>query len=314
MNGIALEYVRMFVAVVEHGGFAPAARKLDRAQSVVTYGVQKLEEQLDLKLFDRSSYRPTLTPAGEALLPRARRLLEETTAFDVMARGMASGLEAEVALVADPLFPMGPLVTQLQEFQRVYPTVQARLYVESLGAATAMVLEGKVDLGLVIEVGAHGHELVQSHLAPIELVLVAAPSHPLAGLEGPIPLERAREELQLVLSDRSELTRGVDRGVLSTRTWRLSDLGAKHALLRAGLGWGSMPLHMVEGDLQRGELVALPIDFWEGDGTMPRLPAVIAHRKDRALGPAALWLLEHLKRHVKEKCLEAETALADSGS
>lgn len=301
MNGLALEYVRMFVAVVEHGGFAPAARKLKRAQSVVTYGVQKLEEQLGLQLFDRSGYRPVLSQEGQALLARAQRLLDETTAFDVLARGMAGGLEAEVALVVDPLFPMAPLVEQLQDFQRLYPSVQARLFVESLGAAAAMVLEGTVDLGLLIDFGAHGNELIQSHVAPIELVLVAAPCHPLAKLPRPIPLERAREELQLVLSDRSDLTRGVDRGVLSTRTWRLADLGAKHALLRAGLGWGSMPRHMVEADLERGDLVALPIDYWEGDGTLPRLPAVVAQRKDRALGPAARWLLEMLKGGVGEE-------------
>lgn len=308
MNGLVLEYVRMFVAVVENGGFAPAARKLKRAQSVVTYGVQKLESQLDLTLFDRTTYRPTLTPAGQALLPRALRLLEETTAFGVLAQGMSEGLEAEVALVVDPLFPMSTLVGQLHEFERTFPTVQARLFVESLGAATTMVLEGKVDLGLLIDFGTHANELTKSHLAPIDLVLVAAPSHPLATLPGRIPLERARDELQLVLSDRSDLTRGVDRGVLSTRTWRLSDLGAKHALLRAGLGWGSMPKHMVEADLARGELVTLPIDYWEGDGTLPRLPAVIAHRQDHALGPAAVWLLEHLKMRVRELC-----RLANSG-
>lgn len=308
MNGNVLDYVRMFVAVVEHGGFAPAARKLKRAQSVVTYGVQNLEKQLNLTLFDRSTYRPTLTPAGQALLPRAHRLLEETTAFDVLAQGMASGLEAEVALVVDPLFPMCQLVKQLQEFERTFPTVQARLFVESLGAATAMVLDGKVDLGLLIDFGTHAKELTKSHLAPIDLVLVAAPSHPLATLPGRIPLERARDELQLVLSDRSDLTQGVDRGVLSPRTWRLSDLGAKHALLRAGLGWGSMPTHMVEAELARGELVALPIDYWEGDGTLPRLPAVIAHRQDRALGPAAVWLLEHLKIRVRELCLLANSS------
>lgn len=304
MNGQALEYVRLFVAVVDNGGFAPAARKLDRAQSVVTYGVQKLEEQLGLDLFDRSGYRPTLTLAGQALLPRARRLLEETSAFDAMARGIAGGLEAEVALVVDPLFPMAPLVMQLRDFEQLYPSVQARVFAEPLGTATSMVLEGKVDLGLLIYSEERAAELEQSHLLPIELVLVAAPSHPLAQIPAPIPLERAREELQLVLSERSDFSRGIDRGVLSTRTWRLSDLGAKHALLRAGLGWGSMPRHMVQDDLDRGDLVQLPLDYWEGDGSLPRVPTVAAHRKDRALGPAALWLLERLKRQVPQ-CAKA---------
>ena len=67
----------------------------------------------------------------------------------------------------------------------------------------------------------------------------------------------ARDHVQLVLTDRSSLTEGRDFGVVSVKTWRLADLGAKHALLLAGMGWGNMPKPMVNDDMKRGRLVEL---------------------------------------------------------
>src|SRR3546814_10490574 len=72
-----------------------------------------------------------------------------------------------------------------------------------------------------------------------------------------VPPGAARDHVQLVLSDRSRFTEGRDFSVISPRTWRLADLGAKHALLREGIGWGNMPLQLIESDLVSGTLVRL---------------------------------------------------------
>ena len=92
---------------------AKAAKQLTRAQSAVTYGIQKLEAQFGIPLFDRTTYRPALTEAGRALLPRARRIAEETNAFRDTARSLASGLEAELTIVLDTMFPMPAVVKAL---------------------------------------------------------------------------------------------------------------------------------------------------------------------------------------------------------
>ncbi|MBN9554739.1 MAG: LysR family transcriptional regulator, partial [Alphaproteobacteria bacterium] len=89
---------------------------------------------------------------------------------------------------------------------------------------------------------------------------------------------------------RSALTAGRDLGVVSVKSWRLADLGARHALLLAGLGWGSMPRPMVSDDIKRGRLVRLAIDTW--DDAQYRFHTV--HRGDTPLGPAAGWLMERL--------------------
>ncbi len=294
MNAVTIDQLRVFRQVAEAGSFSAAARAMHRAQSAITYAVQRLEEQVGAPLFDRSGYRPVLSDAGRALLPRATRILEELAAFGSQARAIAGGLEPEVSLVVDALFPTGVLVRVLGDFQRRFPPVLLRVYVESLGAAAQAVLDGTADLGVALEFAAAVPELESVPMGEIELVPVAAPSHPLAKLKGRIPMDVLRDQVQLVLTDRSSLTRGKDYTVFSVRTWRLADLGARHEMLRAGLGWGSMPLHMVERDLKSGRLVRLDIRTPDGRKSVPRPAVVLARRKGKVLGPAGEWLAQRL--------------------
>lgn len=293
-EGPSLDQLRVLAAVVEHGGFSAAAKRLGRAQSAVTYAVQMLESQLGLPLFDRSGYRPVLNDAGRALLPRVERILKEAAALCTESRGIAGGLEAEVAIVVDAMFPMARLVAVLQDFQKEFPTVATKLFVEALGAATARVLDGTVDIGIVVTFAVRAEGLVQMPLGEFELVVVAAPGHPLVAVPPPLTADHVRDHVQLVLTDRSTLTEGRDHGVMALRTWRLADLGAKHAMLRAGLGWGSMPRHMVAADIAEGRLHELRFAAWDGAEGLPRLPAQLVHRPDRPIGPATRWLLERL--------------------
>jgi DNA-binding transcriptional LysR family regulator len=294
MEAVTIDQLRVFYQVAETGSFSAAARASHRAQSAITYAVQKLEEQLGTELFDRGGYRPVLNEAGRALLPRATRILEELAAFKSQARSIAGGVEPELSLVVDPLFPAPAVVEALAQFQREYPAVQLRVQVEALGAAVQAVVDGSADLGIALQFAADAADLHTTPMGEIELVPVAAPSHPLARHKGRIPPQALRDELQLVLTDRSELTRGKDFSVFSVKTWRLADLGARHELLRAGLGWGSMPRHMIAEDLAARRLVKLDVRRPDGSTKLPRPGVVLARRKDRTLGPAGTWLAARL--------------------
>lgn len=307
MDTPTLAQLEVFLAVAEAGSFSAAARGLGRAQSAVTYQIQKLEEEAGVELFDRSAYRPTLSEAGHALLPRAQRIVEDMAAFRAQARGMAGGLEPEIYLVVDSLFPMCLLLQALTDFQAKFPTVQTRVRVETMGAAVEALLDEGADIGLVISLAARMDEVVGAQVTEVELVAVAAPQHALATLAGPLDDDTLSEHLQLVLTDRSDVTRGQDKGVVGLRTWRLADLGAKHAMLLAGLGWGSMPRHIVAEDLASGRLVELKPLRWDGRDGMPRLPVVAVRRKAALLGPAATWLLERLWEGLKEDEVPAPT-------
>jgi DNA-binding transcriptional LysR family regulator len=292
MGSLTLDQIQLFLTVVDQGSFSKAAKKLNRAQSAVTYGIQKLEAQIGLPLFDRTAYRTSLTEAGRTLLLRARRIAEETNAFRDTARSLASGLEAELTIVLDSMFPMPPVVEALRAFTARFPTVPPRVYVQSLGAAAELVLDGTCMIGL-LQLGFSDIALLKRFpLLTIDLVPVVAPGHPLAEIDGPIETHVLHNHVQLVLTDRSALTAGRDYGVLSGRTWRLADLGAKQSMLLAGLGWGNMPAHLVETDIAQGRLkVIRPVEF---DARIAQFGMCGVYLAGHRLGPAGQWMIEHL--------------------
>ncbi len=119
---------------------------------------------------------------------------------------------------------------------------------------------------------------------------VAGADHPLARAGGHPP-GAAREHVQLVIYDRSPVTKGKDFSVSASRTWRLANLEAKLMLLRAGMGWGMMPLARVEDDLAAGVLVELDLpDLAPFDYTLDAV-----YRIDTPPGPAATWLIERFR-------------------
>ena len=299
MEALSLDHIQVFLTVVEQGSFSAAGRILNRAQSAITYAVQKLEEQAGTPLFDRSAYRPILTEAGRSLLPRMRRIAEEVGAFRAHARGIAGGLEPELTLGVDSLFPIRQLVQALTAFSREFPSVQPRIYVESLNAGMKLVLDRTCAIGLLSSFFSESDALRRIPLLTVKLVPVVSPAHPLAQIEGPIDREIIRSHVQLVLSDGSGISGTRDHGVLSTQTWRLGDLGAKHAMLLAGLGWGNLPLHMIEDDLSQGRLYIIRPSEWECQKEAVEIKMCVAHRIDHPMGPAARWFLNYLTQDAK---------------
>lgn len=286
----SLDHLRIFLTVVDEGSFSGAARRLGRVISVISYAVSQLEAQLGVRLFERKgSRRPQLTEAGKALIGEARVIADDVDALLAKVRSLRQGLEAEVALAVDVMVPGEALARLLRDFQAMYPSVALRLHVEAMGAVAALVLERRAALAIggpeILDMA----ELERETVGSVELVPVVSLKHALAQMDRIAPGD-TRKHLQLVLTDRSPLTAGRDFAVLSPHTWRLADLGAKHALLKEGIGWGSMPRHLVRDDIAAGVLVELAI---------PERPAndyalVALWRKDTPPGPAATWVLDAL--------------------
>ena len=290
----SLDQLRVFVAVIDAGGFAHAARLLHRTQSVISYTIANLEEQLNVVLLDRSKRKPELTEAGRALLADARAVALQVDAMRCRAKALAGGLEAEVSLAVDVMFPTSVLVSVLEAFQLQFPTVALRLRVEAMGALTQLVLDGLCHVGIAGWMASTPIAIERIAAGDVRMMPVAAPQHPLASAATPIPTSVAREHTQLVLSDRSVLTEGQDFGVIALRNWRLGDLGSKHELLRAGLGWGNMPESMVREDLASGRLVHLNM----GDGNLVQYPIHLIQRSDAHAGQAGQWLIARFSEEL----------------
>jgi DNA-binding transcriptional LysR family regulator len=293
-DALTIDQLRLFLSVVDEGSFSAAARALRRAQSAVSYGIANLEKQLDVQLFDRASRTPSLTPAGRELSAEARAVCGQIDRLRAHARGIKQGIEPRLGIAVDHLFPLQVLTKALTAFRVEFPTVSLSLYTESLGAVWELVERGTCSLGIGTPIPSPPEAIDRRPIARVPMLHVAAPSHPLARgrRSSPLTAHEVREHVQIVLTDRSRLTEGVQFGVYTERVWRVLDFTTKLALLRAGLGWGGMPRHLVEDDLKRKRLVKLHLQ--EAGEHEFEAPLLALHRAAEPPGPAACWLLKRL--------------------
>lgn len=287
-----LDQLAIFAAIAEHGGFSAAARALNRSQSVVSYAIANLEEQLQVALFEREGLRqPKLTPAGEALLVDARRVLGEVDGMRARARGLRQGLEPEVVAAVDSTVPMQALAEVLRAFEATFPTVALRLHVGAIGVVHDQVERRVAHVGFGGEMLRPSRDVVGERIGDTALVPVAAPSHPLAQAARPTPLADVRIHTQIVITDVTDQTRGRDFGVLADRTWRMTDMGLKRELILAGLGWGGLPAPAVMDDIAAGRLVFLDLE----DYPVRAIALFARHHAAAPPGPATRWMIERFR-------------------
>lgn len=294
LDGVSLDQLRTFIAAVDEGSFSAASRKLLRAQSVVSEAISNLEDQIGVKLFDRSGRYPKLTAEGIAVLGDARSIITGVDLLKARAKGMSAGLEPELSVVIDVFYPIDAITQVAKEFRHTYPGVALRIYVEALGGAIAPVLDGRCSIGVIGSLPEIPDNLTYERLPGIAFLMVAAGDHALASHRGKIPKEILAKHTQIVLTDRSELSAGREFGVMSPATWKLADLFAKHHFILNGLGWGGMPLHAVRKDLEEGRLFELPIEDVPADGLT--LPMSAVWQTKSPPGPAGRWFIDRLKQ------------------
>ena len=292
-DGVSLDQLRTFIAAADEGSFSAAGRRLRRAQSVVSQTLANLEGQLGVKLFDRGARFPMLTDEGRALLADARAVAGNVDLFKARAKSLAGGLEAELSVAVDVVFPLAPFTAAVAAFQKEFPATLLRFDVES-SAVIEPVFEGRCAVGVMASSQVAPPELTRERLLAVKTPLVVSPQHPLATHGAPIPTAALAEHIQLVHADPSDLSRPGGFGLLSPRVWRLSHLGAKLAFLRAGLGFGLMPLDMIEADLESGALVQIRGESAPPEGYVIVMSAV--YRTDSPPGPAGRWFIDRLKQ------------------
>ena len=297
LDALTLDQMRTFMAVAEVGSFRAAATRLSRAQSAISHAIANLEAQLGLSLFDRSAHRPTLTAEGKALLADIREVLLRVGALKARAHGLSRGVEIELSLTIDVLFPTPLIGAALAGLRERYPSVSIRLAIEPLGGPIAALLERRSALAITVGENFRDPRIAIEALASIEMIAVVAATHPLARAGEGRLLTRSElaAHLQIVQIDPTPISGAQDFGVLSPQTCRVTGQDTKHAMILAGLGWGRLPNWLIERDLAEGRLVRVATGALGRNAQLPA-EAYLAHRLDEAMGPAARAFAEALAR------------------
>ncbi|MCQ4264406.1 LysR family transcriptional regulator [Stutzerimonas stutzeri] len=288
LDGMTLDQIRTFVTVADSGSFRSGAARLLRVQSAISHAIANLETELGLQLFDRSGYRPVLTPEGQALLAHARDILLRADAMRARARALGAGVELELTLVVDTLFPIEAVAQAITQASVDFPSTSFRLESQALGGPIAALDEKRCTLAIVVGEDFRNPRLALEAISSIRQIAVVRSDHPLAelGNHAPFGLPELAGFLQVVLTDPTPLSEGRSFGVLSPFTCRVNTQEAKAALIRAGLGWGRLPAWQIQDDLDAGRLVRVAIPDL-GRRSEVQSEAYLAHRLDEPLGPVA---------------------------
>jgi DNA-binding transcriptional LysR family regulator len=307
---VTLDQLRVLIAVAETGSFSAAARRLSRAQSAVSHAVLALEQALRVALFDRGGRVAKLTEAGRVLLADAKSVVAQAEELRNRARNIADGIEPELSLAVDLMFPTDVLIESVRALQAAFPLLPVTLHTEGMGTVEMRVREGVAHIAIapnILQAGADGLE--RRFLTRITLVSVVAAEHPLAAYSGPIPIKELERHVQLVLSERDWLLARAQgkpvsnllRGVVSPHAWRFVDLATRYSFLMAGLGFCNMPLHMVAKDIEAGRLKRIEVEGW-GAAAL-NVPYFLVLRRGQEPGRAGCWLIRHLAARFQEAAL-----------
>ncbi|MDB4956984.1 MAG: LysR family transcriptional regulator [Myxococcales bacterium] len=293
IDGISLDQLRTFLAAVDEGSFSAAGRRLQRAQSVVSQTLANLEGRLGVVLFDRGARLPVLTVEGRALVEMARAVLGTVDGFQARAVELAGGFEPELAIAVDQFFPRDQLTDALAALHATFPETTLRIYSEAMGGPFQYLFDDRCSLAITGSLPTVPPEFSHERFGGVEMIFVVSSRHPLGTMKGPVPEAELRKHVQIVVSDRSKITEGRDFGVIAAHVWKVSDLEIKIACVRAGLGWGAVPLAMVQAELAAGTIVPVEMDgITPTRGTMPMY---VVHRIGSPPGRAGRWLIEYLK-------------------
>ena len=252
-----LDQLHMFAVAAELGSFSATAKRLGRAQNVVSYGISTLEQNLDVKLFDRSGHKAGLTPAGEALKKDALHLINTATALTRKAHELSAGVEAVLTIAIDDMAPFGLIQQALTVVAETYPGLELRINRTAGREAWNQVNDGRAVIGLAVDTIGLGAIMDIIPVGHVYLIPVINPLCALSDVDGDgydVPDFR-----QIVLSGSDRPETNPDYGVLSPNIWRVPDLKSKYDLIREGLGWGTMPSHIVENDLASNSLRRLKL-------------------------------------------------------
>ncbi|MGQ7950536.1 LysR substrate-binding domain-containing protein, partial [Providencia huashanensis] len=261
-RALTLESLRVMDAIDRRGSFAAAAEELGRVPSALSYTMQKLEEELDVILFDRSGHRTKFTNVGRMLLDRGRILLEAADKLTSDAEALAKGWETHLTIVCEALIPaqsLFPLVERLAEKSET----QLSLITEVLAGAWERLESGKADI--VIAPDMHfrsSSEINSKSLYTINHIYVASPDHPIH--QEPEPLSDAvRVKYRGIAVADTARERPVITVQLLDKQQRLtvSTIEDKRNALLAGLGVATMPYPMVEQDIREGRLKVVGAEF-----------------------------------------------------
>jgi len=256
-----LRDLRYLVAVAEHGHFGRAAEACYVSQPTLSTQLKKLERELGVELIERSPRRIVLTPAGEAIVERARVILRETDNIRDIAR---NAMDSESGSLRIGLFPtLAPYLLPhvVPKVRARFPNLELLLVEEKTEEVLQQLRDGKLDVG-VLALPVHDDQLHEEFLFEEEFVLAVPTDHPLADTDGPSAVSVLAGESVLLLEDghclRDQALAVCQLSGAAERSgFRATSLETLRQMVAAGVGVTLLPELAVQSPVPTSEDIRL---------------------------------------------------------
>jgi DNA-binding transcriptional LysR family regulator len=259
---VILQHLITFCRVVETGGFSRAGELVGLSQPAVTRQVAALEADLGAPLLDRSSRQFRLTPAGELVFERARRLAAGVSDLREAVNDLVHHDRGRVTIGAVTTVGLGLLPPVLSEFARQHPAVRVLVKAGRTADTLERVLAGEIDMAITPNPVSHPR-LESIPLCKDPVVLVCSPERR-AALPDPLPLEELSRVDMISFQAPSRFRTFVDAileqyGVYPNVTMEFDSHEAVRMMVELGFGVAMVPQSAVEGDMASGRLVPVTV-------------------------------------------------------
>jgi DNA-binding transcriptional LysR family regulator len=275
-----------FAEAAALGSFSAAARKLGKSQSTVSTAIANLEIDLGLKLFDRSSRKPALTEHGRVVLTQAQAVLSANDRLERAARELAGGLETRLIVAWSDMYPSDRFAGLLINFERTFPDLELECLMAEHGDVVDLVRTGRAHIGVFAAQPSYPADVGAALTTePSELMLYAAPTHPLAALQHITPGELA-EHRELRLNTYTDT--GRSSAPFSRGSWSAPSYLMLLELAVLGFGWAAIPRWMVR------RFAPTTLQPLHARGWPQHVPINAIWSRQRPLGRAGTWLLQDI--------------------
>lgn len=265
-----LDQLRAFIAVVETGSFRAAAEAIHKTQPSISAAVKGLEDQYNIVLLDRDSYRPTLTAEGKAFFKQSKKLLLQVNQLEHLGHHLAQGTEQQpLRLCISQMSLTEHIVGLLKAFDAEHPNIAIELTTDHLNGVQEHLIKEKSDIAIGPSYGLDDrHVFVE--VGKLEMTCVVHPDLlPTLQAGSQKVKQQALYSLPQILVSRSAEDQE-HRFVLPTgRRWHVNDFQAKKTLVQAGMGWARMPHYMIKDSLDEGRLVRMDVENFTAHSQFP---------------------------------------------
>lgn len=251
--------IELFLAVIDNGSFSAAARALHRVPSAVSMAIANLEAELGYPLFERETRQVRPTPAALALVPHARVIAEQLAQLAAHATELSEGLETRLAIGISADIDNARLMPAISAVSARHPLLAIEITTAPQDDIVARLQSGRVDL--CIAYGGLETSLKEDfHFIGAEtLVAVVSAKHgsELLAVDS-LKLDDLFHHRQILIAS-TELPITDFRQLIAGSYWRTDSLATAVNMVRAGLGWGNLPLSVATSLARDGSVRILPL-------------------------------------------------------